>query len=98
MKLRKSSLIAAARPGFHKVDLMAEPAVTLRLSMMQADVDRLFEEIIAECRGCGIPFARMANSAFRKRDSGEELSAIERKTVSLFDKIEALEILREIKS
>ncbi len=76
---------------------LPEPLVELNLARIQGEADRLFGEILSECAIRMRPFPRTANEAFRKRDSGEPLDGLERSVIALFDKIEAIELLREMK-
>ncbi len=74
-----------------------EPAVELSLMRIQGEADRLFGDILEECAAGGRWFPDVADSAFRKRDSGEALDPLERRIISLFGKIDAIEMIKEMK-
>ncbi len=76
---------------------LSEPIAELNLALMQGQADSMFGDILLECSVAGRFFPDVANSAFRKRESGAPLDVLESMVLTLFGKIDAMEAIREMR-
>ena len=94
----RMTLIECGSPktAFRTGECLLEPIASMNRIMIQGEADRIFGEILEDCQGAGRDFASAANTAFRKRASGEPRDGLEQRILALFDRIDTIEFLDQL--